>query len=59
MSTHNICFFLRNKKNIHTFGMKRVPYLELNCARDTIMGHENFSKKSSKVWAKALIAPPI
>ena len=29
MSTHNICFFLRNKKDISIFWMKKAPYLLL------------------------------
>ena len=29
MSTHNICFFLRNKKAISIFRMKKAPYLLL------------------------------
>ena len=31
MSTHNICFLLRNKKDISIFRIKKAPYLLL-CA---------------------------
>ena len=40
MSTHNICFLWRNKKNINTFEMKKASYQGL-CTVSLIMGlHE-------------------
>ena len=45
MSTHNICFFLRNKKDISIFRMKKAPYLLLcylyffQKGQDSILSH--------------------
>ena len=51
MSTHNICFHLRYKKDISIFWMKKAPYLLLWCVCFLgffVLHHEQYFKKINK-----------
>ena len=53
MSTHNIMFLLRNKKDINTFGLKRLAVsgatVTLSCSKFVHKEVEYFDKLSYKL----------